>query len=371
MRTEFDRQQLRARRRRTGLAAAIIFLLIPLTIGAGVVLFDGQRYLLISLLIVFYTCLPFFLVYEKRRPKAREIVLIAMMAALTVCGNLLGYLAGPLQPGTALVMVAGIALGPEAGFLTGALARLCANLFAMQGPWTPWQMFSWGLLGFLAGVAFNRAAVNRVNSRRFALVPGPVVCTLLAVAAALGTHLLRAGFPPVGGTRVVLAVAGAAVAGALALGLWQWRRRGERRPLLANLLCLGLAVPLSLLADRLDGGASFLGWRLYAFGALGLVCGLVVQRQRLPLDGFTLASFGFLSTFILYGGVMNAAALVMASAIPAAQMGLSWPSLRLLYLSGVPYDALHGAGTALFLFLCGPALIQKLERVKVKYGFYR
>ncbi len=158
-------------------------------------LLDDQRYLLVSLLIVFYTSLPFFLVYEKRRPKAREIVMIAMMAALAVCGNLLGYLAGPLQPGTALVIIAGIAFGPEAGFLTGALARLCANLFSMQGPWTPWQMFCWGLLGFLAGLVFNRAAANRTNSRQFQLVQGPVVCTLLSVAAALAVHLLGTGAP--------------------------------------------------------------------------------------------------------------------------------------------------------------------------------
>ncbi len=333
-------------------------------------LLDDQRYLLVSLLIVFYTSLPFFLVYEKRRPKAREIVMIAMMAALAVCGNLLGYLAGPLQPGTALVIIAGIAFGPEAGFLTGALARLCANLFSMQGPWTPWQMFCWGLLGFLAGLVFNRAAANRTNSRQFQLVQGPVVCTLLSVAAALAVHLLGTG-APAGGRLALLAAALTAVAAALGLGVWQWRRAGDALPLLAALLCLGLAVPLALLADRWDGGGGFLGWRLYAFGALGLLCGLVIQRRRLPLDGLTLASFGFLTTFIVYGGIMNAAALVMASALPASGMGLTLPSLGLLYLSGVPYDALHGAGTALFLFLFGPSLIQKLERIKVKYGFYR
>ena len=275
----------------------------------GIRFFDDQKYLIVSLFIVLYTMLPFFLVFEKRRPRAREIVVIAVMAALTICGNLLTYLFIPFQAGTALVIVAGVSFGPEAGFLVGALARFVCNFFQGQGPWTPWQMFCWGLLGFLAGLVFNKVNAEKANSRDFKVILGPVVCVLISVGVAFVIHLI-------------------------------W------------------------------GQGSFLGWQLYIFGAVGLLAGVLIQRKRLPVDSLTLALFGFLTVFIIYGGIMNTAAMIMSSAIPASNISISWESLTLLYLSGVPYDAMHAAGTAFFLFIFGEQMVRKMERVKVKYRLY-
>ena len=39
--------------------------------------------------------------------------------------------------------------------MVGALAALCSNFFFGQGPWTPWQMYAWGLVGYVAGVLAN------------------------------------------------------------------------------------------------------------------------------------------------------------------------------------------------------------------------
>ena len=275
----------------------------------GIRFFDDQKYLIVSLFIVLYTMLPFFLVFEKRRPRAREIVVIAVMDALIFCGNLLTYLFIPFQAGTALVIVAGVSFGPEAGFLVGALARFVCNFFQGQGPWTPWQMFCWGLLGFLAGLVFNKVNAEKANSRDFKVILGPVVCVLISVGLAFGIHLI-------------------------------W------------------------------GQGSFLGWQLYIFGAVGLLAGVLIQRKRLPVDSLTLALFGFLTVFIIYGGIMNTAAMIMSSAIPASNISISWESLTLLYLSGVPYDAMHAAGTAFFLFIFGEQMVRKMERVKVKYRLY-
>ena len=71
------------RRKRVLMASLMIFVLIPATMAFGVVVLDQNMYMLISLLVVIYTLIPFFMVFEARKPKAREIVLIAMMAALT------------------------------------------------------------------------------------------------------------------------------------------------------------------------------------------------------------------------------------------------------------------------------------------------
>lgn len=255
---------------------------------------------------------PFFMVFERRKPKAREIVLIAVMCALTVCAQMICGLTLPIRAGTAIIIICGIALGPEAGFLIGSLARFVLNFYAGQGPWTPWQMFCWGLLGFLAGLAFNRANLEKKNSREFRMVLGPVLCVMCSILAAYLLYLL---VPP-------------------------------------------------------SDGATFLGWRLYIFGALGLLIGVVLQRKRLPVDDITLTIFTFLASFILYGGLMNVFTMISAASIPG-NPEISWDALKIYYISGVPYDFAHAATAAVFNFFFGEKMIQKLERVKLKYGIYR
>lgn len=378
MRAEFDERQLKARRKRTILSALIILVLVPVTMGVGLFGFGGlaspyrsEKFLVISLLILAYILVPFFILYEKRKPKAREILTIAMLSALSVCANMVCAFLSPFQPGTALVLIAGIAFGPEAGFLTGALARLCLNLFTSQGIWTPWQMCCWGILGFLAGLVFNKVDLNRVNARSFRMVQGPVVSIVLSVLVALIGHCLE-GEAPLAGRRLAVA-AGAMVIVAVLLGYTVFLavRRREAAGLIGLLVCLTVACAGAIGAHFLGAGDTFLGWKLYAFGALGLLSGLLVQRQRLPVDDLTLSLFGFLTTFILYGGIMNIAAMVMSSAVPSSGISISGESLALLYVSGAPYDLIHALGTAFFLFLFGDKMIRKLERVKIKYGFYR
>ena len=123
------------------MASLMICIAVPLTLWGGYRLFGGAKYMITSLLVIVYTMVPFFMLYEKRRPKAREIVLIAMMTAITVCAHMIFHVTIPLQIGTAMVIIAGISMGPEAGFLVGALSRFVCNFFQGQGPWTPWQMF--------------------------------------------------------------------------------------------------------------------------------------------------------------------------------------------------------------------------------------
>lgn len=144
------------KRRQLILNLVIILILIPATIFIGIRYLDDRRYLFISLLVLLYTFIPFVFSFEGRKPQAREIVLIAVMSAFAVVGNLAFFMIGPFQAGTALVIIAGICLGPSEGFLTGAVSRLVVNMFAGQGPWTPWQMACWGLLGFLGGLCFNK-----------------------------------------------------------------------------------------------------------------------------------------------------------------------------------------------------------------------
>lgn len=85
----------------------------------------------------------------------REVVVIAVMAAIAVTGRVAFFMLPHFKPLAAIVIITGISLGAESGFLTGALAGFVSNFFFGQGPWTPWQMFSFGIIGFLAGILFR------------------------------------------------------------------------------------------------------------------------------------------------------------------------------------------------------------------------
>lgn len=112
--------------------------------------------MLISMAILLAAVLIYVHIFEKRKPRAREMVVIAMMSAITVVANIICAYTIPLHAGTAVVIITGIALGPEAGVLTGALARFVCNFFMGQGIWTPWEMVAWAMLGGLAGVFFYK-----------------------------------------------------------------------------------------------------------------------------------------------------------------------------------------------------------------------
>ena len=229
--------------KRTKLAAALILLAIPLTIFVGYFYFGDRKYYLISLLILLETMLPFFLVFEGRKPQARELILLAVLCGLGVAARAAFYMLPNFKPVTALVILAAVALGAESGFLVGSMTMLLSNVFMQQGPWTPYQMFAMGIIGFLAGFLFQKGLLRR---------------------------------------------------------------------------------------DRLS-----------------------------------LSIFGFLSAFLIYGGIMNPAAMLLYQPTP------SWKLLVAYFIQGVPVDLVHAISTFLFLWLLSDTMLEKLDRVKTKYGLYR
>lgn len=305
-------QYILATKKRTAFALLLIVVLMPFTLFYEFFFNANNSYMLISAILLIYTLLPFMLVFEHRKPKAREIVMISSMSALTVTGNLLSAFTVPVHAGTALVVISGIALGPEAGFLVGALSRFICNFFMGQGPWTPWEMVAWGIIGFLAGVTFNKVDLDSIKSRHFKAVMGPVVSVMAALIVAY----------------IIFLITG-------------------------------------------NEGETFWGWRLYVYGMLGLVIGIIVQRRRLPVDNITVTLFTFFTVFIIYGGLMNLAALVMTNAVSPSDMPINFKSLKLLYVTGAPYDVMHAAGASVCVFVFGDNVIRKIERVKIKYGIYK
>lgn len=169
--------------KKSKLISLMIFLLVvPATLILGSRM-DGRWYYLTSTLMIAELLIPFFLAFEGRKPQARELVVIAVMCALAVVARV----AIPIPSFKAIfaiIMIAGIAFGPESGFLVGAVSALASNFFYTQGPYTPWQMMAYGVGGMLAGYLFFKGHLKRKP-----LVMGifGFLCVLLVVGPLLDT----------------------------------------------------------------------------------------------------------------------------------------------------------------------------------------
>ena len=128
--------------------------------------------LIFAVIFLAVSAIPFYLVFDKKKAQARDLVPIALMSALSIAGRA-AFAIVPLpnfKPVTAIVIITAVAFGPEAGYLTGALTGFLSNFLFGQGPWTPWQMFTWGMVGFLAGLLYKIGmfgSVGQENANEF------------------------------------------------------------------------------------------------------------------------------------------------------------------------------------------------------------
>lgn len=227
--------------KRTLAATLLILVIVPLTIFAGVKLLGNRKYYFISLLIILETIIPFCMIFEARQPKARELIVISVLCAICVTGRMAFAVLPQFKPVIALVIISGICFGGETGFLVGAVTAFISNFYFGQGPWTPWQMFALGIIGFVAGILFQKGILRKTKAS----------------------------------------------------------------------LCV----------------------------------------------------FGFLTTILVYGGIMNPASIIMA------QTNITKAMIISSYVAGIPLDIVHALSTAFFLWVLAEPMIEKLERIKVKYGF--
>lgn len=116
---------------------------------------------LIMFAVVALVLVLFFAGFEASRPGLRQIMPTLVLAALAAAGRILFAPVPDFKPTSAIAIIAGAVLGPRAGFLVGALAALSSNFFFGQGMWTPWQMYAWGLVGYVGGVLAARGAFRR------------------------------------------------------------------------------------------------------------------------------------------------------------------------------------------------------------------
>jgi len=115
-----------------------------------------------SFLVLFLALALGFAWYERSHPTSRVLALVATLAALAALGRIAFAPLPNVKPTTDIVLLAGFALGGAPGFAVGAVAALASNFVFGQGPWTPWQMGAWGLVGVF-GAALGAATGHRLG----------------------------------------------------------------------------------------------------------------------------------------------------------------------------------------------------------------
>lgn len=151
--------------------------LLP-TVLIGCAALGWENPALLSIMVVVISLVPFFLAFEISRPRPRDIVPVVVLVALATAGRILFAPVPNFKPVTAIVILGGLMFGKHNGFLIGAVTAVVSNFYFGQGPWTPWQMYAWGMIGYVFGVLRN---CRCMNSRIFICIFGAVLAYLYGI----------------------------------------------------------------------------------------------------------------------------------------------------------------------------------------------
>lgn len=143
------------------IAAEIVAIAATPVVLAACAIANFDQTALLTLVVVLASMGIFFASYEASRPRLRDIMPTVVLAALAAAGRILFAPIPDFKPVSAIAIIAGVAFGRKSGFMVGALAALASNFFFGQGPWTPWQMYAWGLVGYGAGLLAMAPAKRR------------------------------------------------------------------------------------------------------------------------------------------------------------------------------------------------------------------
>ena len=142
-----------------------ILVLFTLVLILGFTYLFEEAYLWLSFGFVFLAILIFLVRFERRKVEPRELVLLAVLASIAAVGRIPFASLPSVQPTTFVIMMSGFVFGAESGFIIGAVAALASNMILGQGPWTPWQMAAWGLVGLSAGWLRNTKILTSKTGR--------------------------------------------------------------------------------------------------------------------------------------------------------------------------------------------------------------
>lgn len=143
------------------ICVSVSLILIPLTVVLGLFLLPQKQYYITSLLVITESFLSFIFVFEGQKPKAKEITVLSVLCAVGVAGRAVFFMLPQFKPVAAIVIVTGMMLGAQSGFLVGSVTMLVSNMLFSQGPWTPWQMLAMGLIGLFSGLLSQKGILRK------------------------------------------------------------------------------------------------------------------------------------------------------------------------------------------------------------------
>ncbi len=150
---------------------------MPVVIIIGSLYAGGQGYALLSLIVALLSLVLFICGFESKSTGTRRLVIVSIMVALSAVGRLIPV----FKPVTFIVVITGVTLGPQAGFLTGAFSAVISNITFGQGPWTPFQMFAWGMIGFVAGLLSKPLTKSRISLIVYLVISGVLYSLIMDV----------------------------------------------------------------------------------------------------------------------------------------------------------------------------------------------
>ena len=159
----------------------VALLLIPAVVFGGAYLFRDKQYAWITLAVAVLSCIPFYLSFENGKADSIKIVLISVLTALSVVGRFIFAPLPGFKPVTAFVVITAMYFGGEAGFITGSLSAVISNFTFGQGPWTPFQMFIWGMIGLVAGLIAEPLKKSRVLLILYGALSGVLFSVLMDI----------------------------------------------------------------------------------------------------------------------------------------------------------------------------------------------
>ena len=126
-------------------------------------MFGDRLYLIASVVLIVLAIVIFVRSFERKKPGTKDVVLISVMISLAVVGRLVFFMIPQFKPCAAIVIITGIMLGKQAGFLSGVMTAFISDMFFGMGPWTLWQMIGFGLIGLISAIIFNQERIEKMG----------------------------------------------------------------------------------------------------------------------------------------------------------------------------------------------------------------
>ncbi len=159
------------------ISIAVMVVGIPATVAISYLLGDRKLYIA-SVIIMILAMVPFFVSFEGSKPDARYLAILAVLTAIAVISRVAFVWLPSFKPMAGFIVMIAMAFGPQAGFMSGALSMIVSNMMFGQGPWTPYQMFCYGLIGFIAGLLANARILSEKHAIRTSVITFIMVVVL-------------------------------------------------------------------------------------------------------------------------------------------------------------------------------------------------